>query len=90
MQEDAAASTTRCRARERGKGEGLVDLVKDVGAGPDQDMIEDELAGPGDLVQDAGVGPDQNVIEDERAGPDQWVANCACARRTKTDIYEVV
>ena len=55
----------------QGEGEGLVDLVKDVGAGPDQDMIEDKLAGLGDLVQDAGAGPDQNVIKDERAGPDK-------------------
>jgi hypothetical protein len=41
----------------QGEGAGLVNLVKDVGVGSDQDMIEEEL-----------TGPDGNMIEDEPAG----------------------
>ena len=64
----------------QGEGARLVNLVKDVGAGPDQNMIEDELAGPdGNMIEDEPAGPDGNVteaglgnlVQDMGAGPDQ-------------------
>ena len=55
----------------QGEGAGLVDLVNDVGAAPDQNVIEDELVGPDqNMIEDELAGLDQNKIEDKLAGPD--------------------